>query len=139
MQLFQKTGALLLVSVLCGTFSQAALPPQPPAQRLANAQAVALVKINSVQSRGVKTSIGTNTQYVANAIVERVVKGNLKVRQRVTFQYWVAKTRPNGWAGPSGQYNLPQVGERGTFFARRVGTSWDLLQPNGWEPLKTKN
>ncbi len=58
--------------------------------------------------------------------------GSLRAGDIVVVTTTQAGARPMGWAGPSGQYDIPDVGQNGVFF---LNAELVLLNPNGWLPL----
>lgn len=55
--------------------------------------------------------------------------GSLRAGDIVVVTAFQAGARPSGWAGPSGQYDIPDVGQKGVFF---LSAELALLNPNGW-------
>ena len=50
----------------------------------------------------------------------------------ITIHCWRVKSRPTGWAGPSGHYGIPAAGSRFEMWLRRTDEgNWEPLQPNG--------
>jgi hypothetical protein len=69
--------------------------------------------------------------------VEKPQKGKgIAAKDVLTVHYWQVNKRPAGWVGPGGQYNSLHFGQRARFFLRKTEQGWfDLLVPNGWDPL----
>lgn len=57
--------------------------------------------------------------------------GSLQAGDIVVVTTWQAAARPLGWAGPSGQYDIPRVGQDGVFY---LNADLVMLNPNGWIP-----
>lgn len=72
--------------------------------------------------------------YSAGIRIGSVEKGDLKAGEIVNVGYHQTAEGP---PGPQGQNELPRVQSEVRVFLRTVGgsNSYELLQPNGWEPL----
>lgn len=133
---------LLLALTVAGTIgaARAALPPIPNAERIKRADAIVGVRVLSLRSQVVEArrdehGVITHNNFTAQVRVLGVRKGRLKRGALLTVRWWTLGDTPNGWAGPTGQYDAPQQGERRLFFLRGTKSSFDLLEPNGSEIL----
>ncbi len=97
-------------------------------------------QVKAVEKRSSGSATYSDDHFTATVRVERVRKGKaVNALQTILVHYWQAGRRPAGWAGPGGQYRVLRPGERVQLFLRRGEKGrWDLLNPNGWEPVKTR-
>ena len=131
---------LLLASLTLPTVAE--LPPIPAERRLAQAGFIVEGEVlsvthtdNPLPRKSEARGRFVNRNYTAQVRILKVEKGDgLEVGQTVSIRYWKAQERPRGWAGPGGQYQLPNTGQR---IRAYLGSSneHNLLNPNGWEPL----
>ncbi len=107
----------------------AALPPQSSDELAEQAAFVIEGEVVSVDSKLKPVKNGTNRHYTLQVKVTRWIKGEAKVTNPVNIFCKTTEYRPNGWAGPQGQNEVPEKGEKGTFY---LSNGFKLLEPNGW-------
>lgn len=107
----------------------AALPPQSPEDLAERASYVLEGEVLSVSSETKSVKHGTDRHYTIKIKVTKWLKSETRVGDPVTIFCKTTETRPNGWAGPQGQNDVPEKGDSGTFY---LSSGFKLLEPNGW-------
>ena len=129
---------LLLGAALALTFTtvHAALPPLAP-DELDNSATLIITGV--ANELDVSTSGGRkDSNWIASidATIESVAKGDAKPGETIEIACWRVRSRPNGWAGPSGHYDIPAKGSRFRMWLRKnAAGAWEPLTPNGIELL----
>ena len=112
----------------------AALPPLSPEEQRAGAEHVLVGQVNNVRSRSVEVANGTDRLFDLNFRVDDREKGTFRAGLTLTLKCRQTESRPQGWAGPQGQNEIPAEGSRIRVFVRESpGGELQLLEPNGWE------
>lgn len=132
-----KASLACVVIPLLARAAWSALPPISDAERQRQAVAIVEARVLTIEQHAVTAQVGTNLQSTARVRLGKVRKGKLRAGQIISVRWWNIKTRPDGWVGPSGQYNAPKTGERRLLFLARdaVPNRFKLLEPNGSELL----
>jgi hypothetical protein len=133
----------ILLTFFLALAANAALPPLDEAERLAKSDLVITGRIVSIADLGLeelkrptdRTVIAVLHTYRASIKVLTVEKGEAKVGAVVQVGY---HQTANGPPGPQGQNQLlPEQGDVRVFLRNVSGSSPELVQPNGWEPIPT--
>lgn len=112
----------------------AALPPQSQEDLTESSEVIVRAEVVSVKKKMKMRKNGYDHQYTLKLLVKDWLKGEPNGDELTALCEQTA-ARPNGWAGPQGQNDVPSPGERGTFYLRRGSDgALYLLEPNGWEP-----
>jgi hypothetical protein len=125
----------LLGSVLLCAMSSQALAALPPLSPEELEQGATLIISGSVSNIDVTTSgLGRSVDWVIKlqAKVDAVSKGDVQAGDTISIQCWRLKSRPAGWAGPSGHHSIPAEGSQFEMWLRQGDEGeWIPLQPNG--------
>lgn len=126
----------LLLSLLLIVPVWAAIPPMSPEDLQSTADVVLVATVEKVTTRSVELAPDThNTVYEIDLKVEKVEKGKI-TGKAVLATCWQPEMRPQGWAGPQGQNEIPTAKARGRFYLRDAGEgAYEILEPNGWSSL----
>jgi len=124
---------LLLLALLLAPVA-AELPPLPPEARQQQSARIVVAQILSVKQLRIDAPQDfPKVIYEATAKVESVAKGSgMKPGDQIRCTYWKAGKRPQGWAGPGGQYEPLTEGTKVKLYL--TGDN-QLLNPNGWEKI----
>jgi len=124
----------LLILALLLALVAAELPPLSPEARQGQSSQIVVAQILAVKQLRIDSPNDfPKVVYEASAKVERVTKGaGLKAGDILRCTYWKAGPRPQGWAGPGGQYEALVAGSRVKLY---LTADRKLLNPNGWEKL----
>ena len=115
----------------------AALPPLSPEELSRSAEVVVEGSVVEVTSQRVQVKNGSDLHYTVVLKISKWVKGGSLKSETLSVFCRSTATRPVGWAGPSGQNDVPSKGDRGRFFLRLPASGIPrLLEPNGWKQLK---
>lgn len=112
----------------------AELPPIPAEARQQQSARIVVAQIVSVKELRVDSPGDfSKTVFEATAKVQKVTKGSgVKAGDTLRCTYWKAGKRPQGWAGPGGQYQPLVAGSKVTLY---LTSGNELLSPNGWDKL----
>ncbi len=133
----------LIVLLLLSTASlcQAALPPRSGADLRRDARVVAV---------GVVENVATAEERRANGFIDKIYRLRIRVETAekgappatLTARGWNILSRPPGWVGPAGVYGLGEIsaGQRVRVYLKsgHSHSEYDLLEPNGIEPLAAR-
>lgn len=120
--------ALMLVA-------RAALPPLSPQELENQATDIVLVTVMNVTESVEDVSGGNDHVYKLNVRVDDAKKGTLRSGLTLTVECRKTGERPQGWAGPQGQNEIPAEKARVKMYLREQDNRFFLLEPNGWAPL----
>ena len=120
--------ALLLAPVA------AELPPLPQEARQKQSAQIVVAEILAVKQLRIDSpNEFPKVVFEASARVQSVSKGEgLKAGDVLRCTYWKAGQRPQGWAGPGGQYEALTPGSKVKLY---LTADQQLLNPNGWDKL----
>ncbi|MDF1739911.1 MAG: hypothetical protein P1U86_12190 [Verrucomicrobiales bacterium] len=124
---------LLLCAVFCAP-AFAALPPLSPEELEASADAIIVGKVDSAEVEIAGSLQHSIYQVKLSVTVGAVEKGAeiIKPSQELTIHCWRLRKAQNGWAGPSGQNNVPAEGSDFRAWIRKnEAGNWEALEPNG--------
>lgn len=126
---------LLLLGVALCIPALAALPPLSSEELEASADAIIVGKVDSAEVKIAGSARHSIYQVKLSVTVGAVEKGAeiIKPSQKLTIHCWRLRKAQNGWAGPSGQRNVPA--ERSDFRAwlkKNESGDWEALEPNGF-------
>ena len=125
----------LLSALLLGCPAWAALPPQSPAALRKEATNVVIGTVTRIESRTVQQELGSDKVYVLTLTVDEQTKGTLSSNS-VRVECWQPVGRPEGWAGPQGQNEIPKERQKIRVYLKQgSGGTLQMLQPNGWESI----
>ena len=116
--------------------ARAALPPMSSAEQQKRSDAIIEGRILDIQKGVAPGTVGENNTFTARVLITKARKGkSLRKNSTVRVRWWTIRSRPEGWVGPSGQYDAPKKGEKRTLFLTKApkgaGYNFDLLEPNG--------
>lgn len=122
---------LLLFALLLAPVA-AELPPLPAEARQQQSARILVGQVVSVKQLRVDSPGDfSKIVYQASVKVESVAKGSgVKAGDTLNCTYWKAGKRPQGWAGPGGQYQPLTAGAKVKLY---LTASNELLNPNGWD------
>lgn len=122
---------LLMLALLLAPVA-AELPPLPQEARQNQSARIVVAQILTVKQLRIDSPKDfPKVVYEASAEVESVAKGEgLKAGDVLRCTYWKAGQRPQGWAGPGGQYNALTPGSKVRLY---LTADNQILNPNGWE------
>jgi hypothetical protein len=136
LQLMRHVTAFLLLLVVMAPV-WAALPPLSPQELKKEADHILIGQVNNVTVKEVEVEGGTDRVYRLNFRVDDRKKGTLRSGLTLPIQCRQTAERPDGWAGPQGQNEIPAEGQKVRLFVRETPDGiFELLEPNGWEAIK---
>lgn len=113
-----------------------ALPPLSSKELKKESKHIVIGYVQSVTETVVAASDGKDTLYKLEVKIQKRLKGSLKSGSIVTIECRQTKERPDGWAGPQGQNEIPELGTFVQLFIRDTADGrLELLEPNGWEKV----
>lgn len=112
--------------------SWAALPPQSPEDLLGNSSDVVVGTVVEVRTWTERVKYGRDNFSVALVRIESVEKGKLQPGVLIEAHFRQTESRSKGWAGPQGQNEILEKGERARLYLQKVDGVYKLLEPNGW-------
>ena len=142
--------ATLLVTGLCWSLAPTAHAEVPPRKLEDLKKTADLIVVGKVRgNKRVRTTDGEGVvtrNYLVTVQVTTTEKGTVTApkNQIITRGYHVIKI-PTGWAGPSGHYTTDKekrlsVLRNGSrvrmYLTKRPDTTYDIIRPNGFEPLR---
>ena len=125
---------LLLCLAFCAP-AFAALPPLQSEELEASAEAIIVGKVDSADVKIAGSSRHSIYQVKLSVTVGAVEKGaeTIKPSQKLTIHCWRLRKAQNGWAGPTGQRNVPAVGsDFRAWIKKNEAGDWEALDPNGF-------
>jgi len=131
----------LATVLLLAMQAQAELPPLSNGDRVKLSDTIVNATVGVIAKTETGTATYSDDTYAAEVVVTGVHKSTTaKIGDKVTVHYWQAGRRPSGWAGPGGQYNALNTGDRVKLFLTGAGKNrYELLNPNGWVKLPPEN
>lgn len=124
---------LMLLTALSALPLLAALPPLSNDDLTTMAAHIITGEVVSVERHpGAERDGYRDDSFHIRIRLSQASSGSLRTGDIVVVKAWQAGARPMGWAGPSGQYDMPDVGQTGVFY---LNADLALLNPNGWQPL----
>lgn len=123
----------LLVSL--ALIARAALPPQSQEELSQQSTDIVLATVMNVKSSVQEVPGGDDRLFELNIRVDDVKKGSLRPGLTLTVIARQTGQRPEGWAGPQGQNEIPAEKSRVRLYLREDKNQFFLLEPNGWSPL----
>ena len=129
------TGLLIICVTAC---VWAEVPPLAPEQKRELASHIVTGKVAQVFSAQEDSGKGfVNTVYAIELSITEIEKGEkLEKEQTIYVKCWRASKRPSGWAGPSGQHQIPKAGDVVKVFMTADKGVFNALSPNGIEIAK---
>ncbi len=128
------TISLLLFAASCLP-AFAALPPLSSEEQAANAEAIIVGEVDAADV-DIEGSLRHSIYRVKLSVtVGTVEKGAdiIKPSQKLTVHCWRLRKAQNGWAGPTGQNNIPGEGtDFRAWLKRNEAGEWEALEPNGF-------
>lgn len=127
---------IILSTLVFALASNAALPPLEQEDREAYSSNIITGTVVDMtvkaEKRGYQSVDNIYTVVIAPTSVE---KGD-DASSHVSFRFWRASMRPDGWCGPSGQYGMMKIGDtiRAYMYKNEDG-SYELIEPNGFDKL----
>ncbi|MEI6806709.1 MAG: hypothetical protein WCK49_09430 [Myxococcaceae bacterium] len=123
---------VLLVSQL----ALAAIPPLSKDMREREASHIVEGQVISID----KELVSEDWHMTAAVRVNKFIKVDMDTdaeAEKIRVKYWKPAKRPNGWTGSQGQNGWMSAGEEVRLFMTKDDETdtYDLLMPNGWEPL----
>ncbi|QDU64269.1 hypothetical protein Pan216_51580 [Planctomycetes bacterium Pan216] len=132
---------MMLVVILGGLApaAWAALPPRSPEELQSDANVVVTGKVKEVFHKKRSEKGFVRTYFVAEVVVDEVSKGEGPSPGQVLYmRYWVLKSSPEGWVGPSGLRGAPKRGDTIRAYLKRAADGgFDVLDPNGVSVVKS--
>lgn len=128
------TIAVLLCVAFCAP-AFAALPPLQSEELEASSDAIIVGKVDSAEVNIAGSLRHSIYQVKLSVTVGAVEKGAeiIKPSQKLTIHCWRLRKAQNGWAGPSGQRNVPAEGADFRAWIRKNDAgNWEALEPNGF-------
>lgn len=130
-----KRSLLILLCLALTLAARAALPPLSAEERRDQASEIVSGTIMNVKETVQEVPGGDDRVYQLNVRVDEVKKGMLRPGLTITAICHQTGRRPEGWAGPQGQNEIPAEKSKVRLFMREQDNQFFLLEPNGWEPL----
>lgn len=123
-----------------GVGAMAALPPRSPANLKDTATLIVTGKLISSKHTVEGKSPTRDNVYLLSVAVDGVEKGKGVAKgDTVEIRCWTVNSRPDGWAGPAGHFQIPEKNQRSRFWLiKREDGKWEPLEPNGIAPLDAK-
>lgn len=115
----------------------AALPPLSAKERQRFARMVVTARVDDLDVRVRNRSRDSDWVVHIKAKVENVEKGQPEdIVPELDITCWHIRSRSNGWAGPTGHYDIPAKSARFRMWLRMDDNgNWTPLEPNGIELL----
>ncbi len=129
----QVVTILLFLSLML--VARGALPPLSPQERNDQASDIVVATVMNVKQKVDEVQGGDDIIFELSIRVDDAKKGML--RPGLTLKVLCRQTgrRPEGWAGPQGQNEIPPQKSKVRLFLREHENQFFLLEPNGWENL----
>jgi hypothetical protein len=126
--------AFLLLAAIAPVW--AALPPLSPQELKSQADHILIGQVNNVTSKEVEVEGGIDRVYRLNFRVDDSIKGTLRSGLTLRIECRQTAERPDGWAGPQGQNEIPAEDQKIRVYVRETPDGvFELLEPNGWAPI----
>ncbi len=128
---------ILGLAILLSFTATAALPPLSEQKRAECSTDILTGVVNSMTKTEVEVAEGAiNDVYQVHMSIDSVEKGHFEIGAEVKFSFWKANKRPQGWAGPSGQYGAFTESTRIRAYLINDDADFRLLEPNGFDVLE---